>query len=101
LCLGEKASLVEMRPFWQIWYVQTKTVELESDAFTKLEAAKWTENESLSAVVRRAEFPVKPRCARELMDEFARRAGHSPLSEDALDQLAKAQNNPHVSASHR
>jgi hypothetical protein len=80
--------------------VQTKIVELESDALIKLEEAKWAANESLSAVVRRAEFPLKPHSARELLDEFTRRAGHSPLSEDALDKLAEAQKNPNVSSSH-
>lgn len=72
----------------------TKTVELEMDAVAKLEAAKWSTDESLSAVVRRAQFPGKPHLARELLEDFEQRAGHSPLSEEALDRMAETQRNP-------
>ncbi|MSU64053.1 MAG: hypothetical protein EXS31_16945 [Pedosphaera sp.] len=72
----------------------TKAVELEMDAVAKLEAAKWSLDESLSAVVRRAQFPGKPHLARELLEDFQHRAGRSPLSEEALDRLAEAQRNP-------
>ena len=78
----------------------TKTVELEMDAVAKLEAAKWSIDESLSTVVRRAQFPGKPHLARELLEDFQQRAGHSPMTEDALDRLAEAQQNPTRSPSH-
>ncbi len=66
------------------------TIELERDAVEKLAAAKLTPEETYSEVVRRAQFPRKPRLARELLDDFKQRAGHSPLSEKALDKLAEA-----------
>lgn len=78
----------------------TKTVELETDAVAKLEAARWSTDESLSSVVRRAHFPGKPHLARELLEDFQQRAGHSPLSEEALDRLHEAQQNPARSPSH-
>ncbi len=78
----------------------TKTVELEIDAVAKLEAAKWSNDESLSAVVRRAQFPGKPQLARELLEDFQQRAGRSPLSEEALDYLNDAQKNSTRSPSH-
>jgi hypothetical protein len=77
-----------------------KTVELEMDAIAKLEAAKWSSDESLSAVVRRAQFPGKPHVARELLADFEERAGRSTLSEEALDRLEEAQNNPIPPSSH-
>jgi hypothetical protein len=77
-----------------------KMIELEMDALAKLEAAKWSSDESLSAVVRRAQFPGKPHVARELLADFKRRAGRSPLSDEALDQMDKAQKNPPRSSSH-
>ena len=78
----------------------TKTVELEMDAVAKLEAARWSPGESLSAVVRRATFTAKPHVARELLEDFRQRAGHSPLSEDALQRLHEAQEHPVRSPSH-
>jgi len=78
----------------------TRIVELETDAVAKLEAAKWSSDESLSAVVRRAQFPGKPHLARELLEDFQQRAGRSPLSEEALDGLSETQKNPNRSPSH-
>ena len=65
------------------------TIELERDAIEKLTAAKLTPRETFSEVVRRAQFPQKPRLARELLEDFQQRAGHSPLSDEALDRLAE------------
>jgi hypothetical protein len=76
------------------------TVELELDAVKKLGAAKVNPLETLSDVVRRAEFPVKPRFARDLIAELEQRPGSSPLSEDALDRLSRAQSEPSRSPSH-
>ena len=76
------------------------TVELEPDAVKKLESAKVNPLETLSDVVRRAEFPVKPRFARDLTAALEQRAGSSPLSEDALDRLSQAQSQPSRSSSH-
>ena len=78
----------------------SKIIELEADAAAKLEAAKWTPQESLSEVVRRAQFPARPHLARELLEDFRRRAGHSPLSDEALDRLAETQRNPAPGSSH-
>jgi hypothetical protein len=76
------------------------TIELESDAVEKLELARLDPQESFSDVVRRAEFPVKPSLARDLLEDFKQGAGSSPLSEEALDRLSEAQANPSRSASH-
>jgi len=78
----------------------TRTVELEADAFEKLEAAKWAPEESFSAVVRRAEFPQKAHLASDLLEDFKQRAGCSPLSEETLDKLAEIQRNPARGPSH-
>jgi predicted CopG family antitoxin len=69
----------------------TKTITLELDALEKLEAAKWTPEETFSDVVRRAQFPQKPHLARELLEDFRERAGRSPMSKEALDNLEEAQ----------
>jgi predicted CopG family antitoxin len=78
----------------------TKTITLELDALEKLEAAKWTPEETISDVVRRAQFPQKPHLARELLEDFRARVGSSPLSEETLDRLEEAQRHPRHSASH-
>ncbi|MSU63497.1 MAG: hypothetical protein EXS31_14060 [Pedosphaera sp.] len=78
----------------------TRTVELELDAVEKLEAAKQTPDESFSDVVRRAQMTSTPHTACELLEEFVRRAGNSPLSNEALDRLAEAQRNPRQASSH-
>ena len=78
----------------------TMTIELERDAIEKLFAAKLTPQETYSEVVRRAQFPQKPHLASELLEEFKQRAGHSPLSNEALDLLAEAQRHPERSSSH-
>ena len=91
---------MEPANLWQIPSMATKTVDLEVDAVEKLETGKWTPEESLSDVVRRAQFPRKPHLARELLEEFEQRAGHSPLTEEALDRLAEAQRRPASGRSH-
>ena len=96
----EKCLLDVTAPFGQILLMPSKTIELEADAAEKLEAAKWTSHESLSEVVRRAQFPARPHLARELVEDFRRRAGHSPLSDEALDRLAETQKNPAPGSSH-
>jgi hypothetical protein len=78
----------------------TKSIDLEADAVEKLEMAKWRPEESLSEVVRRAQFPQKPHLARELLEEFEHRGGHSPLTEEALDRLTEAQRHPTREPSH-
>lgn len=78
----------------------TMTIELERDAVQRLTAAKLTPQETLSEVVRRAQFPQQPHLARELLEDFKLRAGRSPLSDEALDRLAEAQRNPTRGASH-
>lgn len=78
----------------------TKTIDLEADAVEKLETAKWAPDESYSDVLRRAQFPPKPHRARELLETFQRRAGRSPLTEEALDELAEAQRCEAGSPSH-
>ena len=78
----------------------TRTVELEADAFEKLEAAKWAPQESFSEVVRRAQFPQKAHLASDLLEDFKQRAGCSPLSDDALDMLSEIQANPARGRSH-
>jgi hypothetical protein len=94
------AGVNDQRLLRQICSMPTKTVELEIDAVAKLEAAKWSADEPLSEVVRRGQFPGKPHLAHELLEAFQQRAGHSPLSEEALDRLAEVQNNPTRSPSH-
>ena len=76
------------------------TIELESDAVEKLEAARLSPQETFSDVVRRAEFPLKPSLARDLLEDYKQRAGSSPLSEEALDRLSEAQANPSRGPSH-
>jgi hypothetical protein len=76
------------------------TIELESDAVEKLELARLGSQESFSDVVRRAEFPVKPSLACDLLEDFKRGAGSSPLSEETLDRLSEAQAHPPRSSSH-
>ena len=83
-----------------IGFMSTVTIELESDALKKLESARLSPEETFSDVVRRAEFPLKPWLARDLLDDLKRRAGFSPLTEEALDCLSKAQSNPSQSPSH-
>lgn len=78
----------------------TKTIHLEVDAAETLETAKWTPEGFFSDVVRRAQFPPKPRLARELLEGFHHRAGHSPLTEEAMDCLAEAQRRSTPSPSH-
>lgn len=78
----------------------TRIVELESDVLEKLEAARFFPQESLSEVVRRAQFPQKPHTASELLEDFEHRAGHSPLSDEALERLAQAQQAPQRGVSH-
>ena len=79
----------------------TRNVILEIDALEKLEAAKLNPQESLSEVVRRAQFPFPHNhTAQDLLKEFAQRHGCSPLSDEALDQLAEAQRNPRIAVSH-
>lgn len=85
----EKAPLPQQAP-----RMATVSIELETDAVEKLSAAKLTTEESLSSVVRRAQFPPSPRLARELLADFQQRAGHSPLSDEALDRLAETQRHP-------
>jgi len=80
--------------------MSTVTIELEADAVQKLESARLSPQETFSDVVRRAEFPLKPWLARDLLDDCKQRAGSSPLTEEALDRLSKAQSNPSQSPSH-
>src|SRR5436305_1385343 len=81
------------RSIWQVRPMTIRTVALEADAFEKLEAAKWSPRESFSAVVRRAQFPLKPHLASDLLEDFKQRVG-SPLSEETLERLAEIQANP-------
>ena len=78
----------------------SKTIELDRGVVEKIEAAKFSPEESFSDVMRRAQFPPRPRTGRDLLEEFERRAGHSPLSDAALEQLAEAQRSPKQAASH-
>jgi hypothetical protein len=80
--------------------MSTVTIELEPDAVKKLESAKLNSRETLSEVVRRAEFPLKPWLARDLLEDVKQRAGCSPLTEESLHQLSKAQSEPSCSPSH-
>jgi hypothetical protein len=47
-----------------------------------------------------AQFPQKPHLARELLEDFKQRAGHSPLSDEDLDRLTEIQRNPRRGPSH-
>lgn len=76
------------------------TIELEIDAVKKLESAKINPQETLSDVVRRAELPMKPRLAHDLLENLRQRAGTSPLGDEDIDRLSKAQLNPTRSPSH-
>lgn len=76
------------------------TIELEYDAVKKLELARLSPQETFSDVVRRAEFPPKPALACDLLEDFKQRGGVSPLTEEALDRLSEAQENPARSPSH-
>jgi predicted CopG family antitoxin len=76
------------------------TIELESDAVEKLKSARLGPQETFSDVVRRAEFPVKPSLARDLLEDFRQGAGSSLLTEEALDRLSETQANPSRSPSH-
>jgi hypothetical protein len=80
--------------------MSTVTVELEPDAVEKLESAKMNPRETLSDVVRRAEFPARPWLARDLLEDIRQRAGFSPLTDESLDQLSKTQSEPSRSRSH-
>ena len=97
---SENSGLFPSARFRQISRMATKSIDLDVDAVEKLETAKWTPEESFSDVVRRAQFPRKPHLARELLEEFEQRAGHSPLTEEALDRLAEAQRRPASGRSH-
>ena len=66
----------------------------------KLQASKWSAEETLLAVTVHPEFPGKPRLARGLLEECNQRSGHSPLSEEALDRLSEIQKKTPASASH-
>jgi predicted CopG family antitoxin len=89
-----KTALEERAQDWQSVGVANENISLELDAYEKLEAAKWAPQESFSEVIRRAQFPQRPHTAAELLEEFKFRSGHSPLSDEALDRLAAAQENP-------
>jgi len=80
--------------------MSTVTIELESDAVEKLESARMGPQETFSDVVRRAEFPVKPSLARDLLEDFKKGAGSSLLTDEALNRLAEAQAKPSRSTSH-
>jgi hypothetical protein len=80
--------------------VSIVTIELESDAVKKLEAVRLSPLETFSDVVRRAEFPLKPSLACDLLEDFKLRAGSSPLNEESLDRMSEAQSNPSRSPSH-
>ena len=98
--MAAEFALEADRQSGQVVLVPSKTIELEADAAEKLEAARWIAGESLSEVVRRARFPARPHLARELLEDFRRRAGHSPLSDEALDRLAETQRHPAPASSH-
>ena len=88
------ATLEKAPPRKQALSMSTVSIELETDAVEKLSAAKLTTEESFSSVVRRAQFPPSPQLARDLLADFQQRAGHSPLSDEALDRLAETQRHP-------
>jgi hypothetical protein len=83
-----------------MWQCLAMTIELEPDAVKKLESAKMNPKETLSDVVRRAEFRMKPHLASDLLEDLRQRPGFSPLSDDDLDRLAKTQAEPNRSSSH-
>lgn len=97
---GSVRGLAAALALWHAPDMATKTIDLEADAVEKLETAKWAPEESYSDVVRRAQFPRKPHLARELLEAFSRRAGHSPLTEEALDRLTETQKHPVPGRSH-
>jgi hypothetical protein len=83
-----------------MWHYLAMTVELELDAVKKLESAKINPKETLSDVVRRAEFRTTPHLASDLLEDLRQRAGFSPLSDEDLDRLSKSQAEPNRSPSH-
>lgn len=80
--------------------MSTVTIELESDAVRKLESARLNPQETFSDVVRRAEFPLKPCQASDLLEDYEQRAGSSPLTEEALAHLSERQSHPARGPSH-
>ncbi|MGA2174264.1 MAG: hypothetical protein ABSH38_04680 [Verrucomicrobiota bacterium] len=97
---GQESRLEYLAQIRHVFYMSIVTIELESDAVKKLESARLSPHETFSDVVRRAEFPLKPSLARDLLVDFKQRAGSSLLTEDALDRLSEAQSNPSRSPSH-
>jgi hypothetical protein len=80
----------------------TKTISLELDAYERLRKARRTPSESFSSVVRRAIFPGTPCTAGEALEIAKRRLaqGKALLSQESLDLLDAAQENPRSSESH-
>jgi hypothetical protein len=97
---GKPIPLENQCEIGHVPFMQTITVELEPDVVEKLKLAKISPRESLSDVVRRAEFPGKAWLARDLLEDARRRAGTSPLTEQSLDQLSRTQSEPSRSPSH-
>lgn len=66
----------------------TKTISLELDAYERLRAAKKSEKESFSMVIRRAVWPEVPTDGRVILVYLASRT--SFLNEEGLDQVEAA-----------
>jgi len=78
----------------------TKTISLELDAYEKLRRAKKSSRESFSSVVRRARFGDAAMTACEALAHWSRLGEeHGWRSEEELDRLDAAQENPAVSES--
>ncbi len=88
--------------------MDTVAIELEPDAYEKLEDSKTTKDESWSEVIRRGVFP-KPASTppmtmtgREILEYMENLREEHPqcfLSNEALDELEWIQEKPHVSPS--
>lgn len=66
----------------------TKTITLELDAYEKLRAAKRSDKESFSMVVRRAIWPDAPMDGAAILSYLQNRPFH--ISEEDLDQIEAA-----------
>lgn len=82
----------------------TKTISLELDAYEKLRAAKRSERESFSSVVRRAEFRAEDYTGGAVMESL-RKLGVSGIPEERVFKhwermLEEDRSSPRIAASH-
>lgn len=88
--MGERAArqLTCMQPCMYTCTMATKTISIDLEAYERLRRARQSPDESFSRVIKRAQWPGKPRTAAALL----RALGQAPLPDPtALDRLELAQ----------